>query len=116
MRILRNKAVALSAGFATGLGLGAWGRWAWQRRLRGGPRRALGTALEGGVDGVPLAIFQSTGVSFLEGNDLRWVNNGQIFDALEEAFREARHSIHVDVYIWKPGKRSTQLAELAARR
>jgi cardiolipin synthase len=107
---------ALTAGFVSGMGLGIWGRRAWRKGLTGGPRRSLGNALEGGVSSVPLAIFQSTGVSFLEGNDLRWVNNGTVFDEVERAFGQAEHSIHVDMYIWKPGGKASRLAEVAAQR
>jgi cardiolipin synthase len=35
---------------------------------------------------------------------------------MEDAIREARHSLHVDVYIWKPGKVGSRMAELVARR
>jgi cardiolipin synthase A/B len=72
--------------------------------------------LSDGVDGVDLALLQVTGVSLLEGNRLAWRDNGEVFDAMEEAMRAARHSVHVDVYIWKPGKAGTRLAELACRR
>jgi cardiolipin synthase len=72
--------------------------------------------LTGGVDQVGLALTQATGTSFVEGNRLAWRDNGEVFDAMEEAISAARHSVHVDVYIWKPGKAGTRMAELVRRR
>ena len=90
-------------------------RW-WARRARAGARGSLRMGLSGGVDEVGLALLQATGVSLLPDNRLAWRDNGAVFDAMEEAIGSARHSVHVDVYIWKPGKAGTRIAELACRR
>jgi cardiolipin synthase len=72
--------------------------------------------LSHGVDDVGLALTQATGVALLGGNRLAWRDNGEVFDAMEEAILAARHSLHVVVYIWKPGKVGSRLAALACRR
>ena len=52
----------------------------------------------------------------MEGNAVRWVWNGEIFDALVEEIGRARTSVDVVLYIWRPGKASDRiLAALAAR-
>jgi cardiolipin synthase len=88
--------------FATGLGvgaaLGALARLWWDRRARSGALGSLGMGLTGGVDQVGLALTQATGASYLDGNRLAWRDNGEVFGAMEEAIRAARHSLHVDVY------------------
>lgn len=63
-----------------------------------------------------LALAQATGVSLLEDNHLTWRDNSEVFDAIEQAVGAAKASIHIDVYIWKPGKVGTRLAALVARR
>jgi cardiolipin synthase len=70
----------------------------------------------GGPGDVGNALAQATSVTLVEGNRLAWRHDGEIFDAIEEAVRSARHSVHIDVYIWKPGEAGTRLAELVSRR
>jgi cardiolipin synthase len=107
---------ALVKGFVAGTAAGALAaRW-WRKRLQYGPWGSLGLGLPGGVDCVGLALMQSTATSMLGGNRLAWRDNGEVFDAIEEAIRTARHSIHVDTYIWKPGQPGERLAELVCRR
>jgi cardiolipin synthase len=101
---------------AVGVVLGALARRWLERRARAGAAGALRIGLTEGVDQVGLALTQATGVSLLEGNRLAWRDNAAVFDAIEDAVRAARHSVHVDVYIWKPGKVGTRLAELVSRR
>jgi cardiolipin synthase A/B len=107
---------SLAAGLGLGVGIGALARRWWDRRARSGALGSLRMGLTGGVDQVGLALMQATGVSVLDGNRLAWRDDGAVFDAMEEAIRAARHSVHVDVYIWKPGKVGTRLAELVGRR
>jgi cardiolipin synthase len=104
------------AGLAVGATAGALARRWWDRRARVGALASLGIGLDEGVDQVGLALTQSTGVSLVEGNRVAWRDDGSVFDAIEEAVRGARHSVHVGVYIWKPGKVGSRLAELVARR
>lgn len=106
----------LATGVAVGAAFGALARRWWERRARAGALSSLGVGLTEGIDQVGLALMQATGVSLLEGNRLAWRDNGEVFDAMEEAIRAARHSLHVDVYIWKPGKAGTRIAELVCRR
>jgi cardiolipin synthase A/B len=106
---------ALVKGLAVGAAAWAARHW-WRKRLQYGPWGSLGIGLPGGVDSVALALLQTTATSMVEGNRLAWRDNGEVFDAIEEAIRAARHSIHVDVYIWKPGQPGERLAELVCRR
>lgn len=64
-----------------------------------------------------LSFFQSTGVELEPGNQVELLHNGHVFDAMEEEVREARSSIHILSYIWRPGEPSERLVRaLAARR
>jgi hypothetical protein len=40
--------------------------------------------------------MQTTGTTFVEGNRVEWRDNGEVFRAMADAMRDARHSIHVD--------------------
>ncbi|HVG60969.1 MAG TPA: phospholipase D-like domain-containing protein [Hyalangium sp.] len=62
-----------------------------------------------GPEGVSQAFFQSTGISLEPGHRVELVNNGHIFDAIEEEVRSARSSIHILSYIWRPGEPSDRL-------
>ncbi|MBF5042897.1 cardiolipin synthase B [Aggregicoccus sp. 17bor-14] len=108
--------VALGAGFVVGGALGVAARRFFHRRLRFGPWGPLGEPLPGGVDAVGLALMQATSTEMLDGNRLTLRDNGEVFPALERAFLAARRSIHVDVYIWKPGPPGDRLRELACQR
>jgi cardiolipin synthase len=116
MRSVRSMKHPLATGVVLGAAAGALGRRWWDRRARAGALASLRMGLTDGVDQVGLALLQATGVSLLEGNRISWRDNSEVFDAMEEAIRAARHSVHVDVYIWKPGKAGTRLAELVRRR
>lgn len=107
---------SLFAGLAVGTTLGVLARRWWDRRARAGARGSLRLGITDGVDQVGLALVQATGVSMLDGNRLTWRNDAEVFDAMEEAIRAARHSVHVDVYVWKPGEAGSRMAELVARR
>ena len=62
------------------------------------------------------AFYQLLGTPFVEGNAVRWVWNGEIFDALVEEIGRARTSVDVVLYIWRPGKASDRIVgALAAR-
>ncbi|AEI63551.1 phospholipase D-like domain-containing protein [Corallococcus macrosporus] len=64
-----------------------------------------------------LAFFQSLGVALVPGHRVELVENGYIFDAIEEEILAARTSIHITSYIWRPGEPSDRLVRaLAARR
>jgi cardiolipin synthase len=69
-----------------------------------------------GPDGVSSALFQSTGVALEPGHRVELVNNGRIFDAIEEEVRAARSSIHILSYIWRPGEPSDRLIRALSER
>jgi cardiolipin synthase len=105
-----------ATGIAVGAALGALARRWWAGRARAGALGSLHMGLTEGVEQVGLALTQATGVALLDGNRLAWRDNGDVFDAMEAAILAARHSVHVDVYIWKPGKAGTRIAEAVCRR
>jgi cardiolipin synthase len=105
-----------AAGLLAGAALGTLARRSWDRRARSGALGSLRMGLTDGQDQVGLALAQATNASLVGGNRVAWRNDRAVFDALEESFRAARHSIHVGVYIWKPAAAGARLAELAARR
>jgi cardiolipin synthase len=107
---------AFAAGLATGATLGVLARRWWERRTRYGPWASLALGLAGGVDSVGLALLETTATPMVGGNRLVWKDNGEVFDAIEEAIRAARHSVHVDIYIWKPGQPGERMADLLCRR
>jgi cardiolipin synthase len=53
-------------------------------------------------DSVPLDVLleREVGVPVREGNEIRLVENGAVFDALEEEIRGARETIHISEYLW----------------
>ena len=63
-----------------------------------------------------LALLQTTGTEMVGGNRVTLRDNGEVFAAIEEAIRGARHSVHVDVYIWKPRLPGDRIADLVCRR
>src|SRR5437899_780955 len=89
---------------AVGAAVGALAGRSWRKRLQYGPWGSLGLGLPEGVDSVGLALMQTTATSMVAGNRLAWRDNGEVFRAIDEAIRAARYSVHVDVYIWKPGE------------
>ena len=60
-------------------------------------------------EGVSLAWYQTVGVELTPGNQVRLVHNGDVFDVLEQEIRAARSSIHILVYIWRPGEPSERI-------
>ncbi len=116
MRTYLLMKVALAAGLATGAALGTLARRWWDRKTRYGPWGSVAFGLSQGVDSVDLALLQTTGTQMVGGNRLTPRDNGEVFFAIEEAIRGARHSVHVDVYIWKPGLPGDRIADLACRR
>jgi len=103
-------------GLLTGAALGALAKRWWTSRARSGALGSLRMGLTDGQDQVGLALAQATSASLVGGNRVAWRHDGAIFDALEDAFRAAEHSIHVGMYIWKPGDVGSRLAALACRR
>jgi cardiolipin synthase len=68
-------------------------------------------------DGWSVALLQSVGVPMLAGNAVELIEDGRIFDAMEEEILNAEKSIHIFTYIWRPGEPSTRILNaLRARR
>lgn len=63
-----------------------------------------------------LALYESTGVALLPGNDVRWVNDGAVFDALIADVDRAKVSINVVTFIWSDGEASRRLLDAIAPR
>jgi cardiolipin synthase len=71
---------------------------------------------EGGAEARSLAFYQSLGVALVPGHQVELVENGRVFDAIEEEIREARSSIHIASYIWRPGEPSDRLVRALRER
>ena len=57
------------------------------------------------------ALYQSLGVTMQPGHTLERIDNGAVFDAIEQEIAGARVSIHVLVYIWEPGRASDRVVQ-----
>lgn len=69
-----------------------------------------------GPDGLSFTLFQSLGAPLLPGNRAELILNGRIFDALVEAIRAAKESVHIQVYIWRPCAASDRICEALIER
>ncbi len=67
-------------------------------------------------EGMSLAWYQTVGVELEPGNQVELVHNGHVFDVLEREIRAARSSIHILVYIWRPGDPSDRLIQALRER
>ncbi len=54
------------------------------------------------ADDVPLDVLleREVGVPVREGNEIDLIENGAIFDAIEEEIRSARETVHISEYLW----------------
>jgi cardiolipin synthase A/B len=68
------------------------------------------------LSGLSNALFQSAGVTLTEGHQVELVNNGTFFDALDAEMKRARSSIHIVVFIWRPGDPSDRLVPTLVER
>jgi cardiolipin synthase len=71
---------------------------------------------QGGPEARSLAFYQSLGVELVPGHRVELVENGRIFDAIEQEIRAARSSIHIASYIWRPGVPSDRLVRAIQER
>lgn len=62
------------------------------------------------------AFYQLLGTPFVAGNSVRWVWNGEIFDALVEEIARSRTSVNVVLYIWRPGRASDRIIDALTAR
>ncbi len=70
----------------------------------------------GGPEERSLAFYQSLGVALVPGHRVELVENGHIFDAIEQEIRAAHTSIHIASYIWRPGEPSDRLVRAIQER
>ncbi|MDP3232367.1 MAG: phosphatidylserine/phosphatidylglycerophosphate/cardiolipin synthase family protein [Myxococcales bacterium] len=62
------------------------------------------------------ALYQSTRVTLKPGHRVELVNNGAVFDRLEQSFAKAERSINIVLFIWRPGLVSERLERAIAAR
>jgi cardiolipin synthase len=76
--------------------------------------------LRGDVDsrgtGFATALYQTVGVRMVPGNQLRWANNGAVFDVMAEELSRARSSMNIVLFIWRPGAASERLLSVITER
>ncbi len=90
-------------------------RW-WKplaRRLR--PQRTDAFKLQGPVpttrEAFSLAIWQSLGARWCAGHRARWLNNGDVFEALVGDIAAAQSNVHIVMYIWEAGVVSRRVSD-----
>jgi cardiolipin synthase len=69
-----------------------------------------------GGPGFATALYQTVNVRMVPGNHLRWVNNGAVFDVMEEELSRARSSINIVLFIWRPGQASERMLSVITER
>lgn len=67
-------------------------------------------------EGLSLAWYQTVGVELEPGNQVELVHNGHVFDILEQEIRAARSSLHILLYIWRPGHPSDRIIQALRER
>lgn len=60
------------------------------------------------------ALYQSAHVALKPGHRVELVNNGAVFDRLEQSFVKAQRSINIVLFIWRPGRLSERLVNALA--
>lgn len=69
-----------------------------------------------GPEARSLAFEQSLGIPLAPGHRVELVENGRVFDVMEQEIRAARTSIHIASYIWRPGEPSDRLVRALQER
>jgi cardiolipin synthase len=70
-----------------------------------------------GSEAFMMAVSGSVNAPLMRGGTARLLNNGvEIFPAMVQAIRKARHSINFMVYIWEDGRASDQMIEALTER
>jgi len=64
----------------------------------------------------PQAARQGLGSRMVEGNEVEVINNGRVFDVLEQDIRAAQKSVHIIVFIWRPSEPSDRLVKALVER
>lgn len=84
----------------------------------GRPRRmALTSRPAVGSEAFMMAVSGAVNAPLMRGGTARLLNNGvEIFPAILDAIRQAKHSINFMVYIWEDGRASDQMIEALTER
>jgi cardiolipin synthase A/B len=69
-----------------------------------------------GPEGFSFVLYQSTGVCLEEGHRVELLENSTVFERMLEDIRQARESIHILVYIWRPCGLSDRFVEALRER
>ncbi len=67
-------------------------------------------------DGFSNALYQATQVKLLAGHHIELVNNGALFDRLEDHLSRAKQSINIVLFIWRPTGPSSRIVEAVTER
>jgi len=85
-------------------------------RARGTPYLELEPAQYPKIDDALPLIAGLTESSVYEGNDARVLQNGEIFPAMLADIAAAKHSIHLETFVWSAGKVETQFVDALSAR
>jgi cardiolipin synthase len=66
--------------------------------------------------GLAVALYQTVGARMVPGNAIQWANNGSVFLAIAQEMKQARSSINIVMFIWRPGRASDHLLEVLTER
>ncbi|WP_434382329.1 phospholipase D-like domain-containing protein [Melittangium boletus] len=67
-------------------------------------------------EGLGLALYQTLGTPFTEGNQVEWIDNGALFELIAKDVRTAKSSINIVLFIWRSGEPGDSLAREIAQR
>lgn len=95
--------------------LRAWWPFGGRMRKRADPFK-LTERIPNGGQPLAFALQQSLAVRFQPGHAVRWLLNGDVFDALEKEIVRAQSSVHVLMYIWKMGEASERIVTALVER
>jgi cardiolipin synthase A/B len=101
-------AVAMAAAVLTGCAAGC-------TKEKSRPFQLKGEVGSHGED-FAVALYQTVGERMVPGNHIRWVNNGAVFDTLAEEVKQARVSVNIVMFIWRPGRASDRLLDVLTAR
>lgn len=62
------------------------------------------------------ALYQSVGVELSQGNDVKLVENGAVFDEIVHAIDGAKQSVNIELFIWRASEPSDRVLEALLRK
>lgn len=62
------------------------------------------------------ALYQSTAVKLTPGHQVELINNGDVFDRLEQEIAKTQRSINIVIFIWRPGETSDRMVRAVTAR